>query len=57
MSGVTKGERNARAKLTETQVQRIRSRLAEGENGAALGREYGVTRGMIYHIAHRRSWT
>ena len=50
------GERNPAAILTAHQVQAIRRQLAAGANGAALGREYGVSKTTIYAIRDRRTW-
>lgn len=50
------GERHHQSKLTEKQVRDIRARLAHGEGGSALAREYKVTPTTISNIRHRYSW-
>lgn len=50
-----RGER-ARHKLTEAQVKLIRHRLASGESGRALAREYGLNKRTIYRIRDGASW-
>jgi hypothetical protein len=50
-----RGER-ARHKLTELQVKAIRNRLAGGESGRALAREYGLDKRTIYRIRDGMSW-
>lgn len=50
-------ERTAGAKLTATQVDLIRERVARGEKQAALAREFGVTRDTIGNIIRGKSWT
>lgn len=53
-----RGERNAKAKLTELQVREIKSRLVEYERGMVkmLAIEYGVTAGTISAIKTGRKW-
>lgn len=59
-----KGERNARAKLTEAQVLEIRRRYiptggypaGPPSNANALAAEHGVTATVIRNIVMRRSW-
>lgn len=51
-----KGERVGTAKLTETQVREILSRLAHGETKKALAREYGVSDTLIRFIATGKTW-
>ena len=48
--------RSIGGRLTPEAVAEIRARLDAGESGAALGREYGVTRGMVSHIRTGRAW-
>ena len=48
-----RGEQHARAKLTETQVLRIR---ASAVTGAQLAKEYGVSRQLISSIKTRKLW-
>jgi hypothetical protein len=54
---VLRGEQHGRAKLTLAAVLDIRRRLAGGTDAASIALEYGVTRNLIYAIAHRRIWT
>jgi hypothetical protein len=54
-----KGEGHGRALLTEDDVRAIRRRYKPGcsRNGiAALSREYGMSKGAIYHIVSGRNW-
>lgn len=53
---VARGERAAKSSLTESTVRAIRAAVADGVAGAALAREYGVTKGAIYAIVKRRTW-
>lgn len=51
------GEKNPRALLTEADVREIRRRYVMRYGAiAALAREYGVDRGVIDQLVHRRSW-
>jgi hypothetical protein len=51
------GERNYAAKLTQTQVDEIRSRYATGAvTQVELGRLYGVTFQSIHHIVRNKRW-
>lgn len=51
------GERNGRAKLTDSEVLSIRARCAAKEIGPKqLAREIGVTDVLIYLILNRRIW-
>jgi len=53
-----KGECNGGGgKLTATKIAEIKTRLAAGDVGAHIAKDYGVTRGMIYHIAKERAWS
>lgn len=53
----TKGERNAGAKLTATEVGTIRARHAAGGlTYAALAAEYGVSPGSISNIVRGKRW-
>lgn len=51
-----RGSRHWLAKLTEDKVAQIRSRLAAGEKGNALAREYGVSPSVICVIRKGRAW-
>lgn len=50
------GSRAPNAKLTESDIPRIRRRLAAGEFASSLGREYGVAKKQILEIKHGRTW-
>lgn len=50
------GERNGRAKLSEQDVRAIREQCAQGALQTLLARRYGVSAGLISHIATNRSW-
>lgn len=53
-----RGEVNAAAKLTETQVLEIRSRYANGGvSQQALADEYGVHQTIVSAIVRRKVWT
>ncbi len=45
------------AKLTEEKVVVIKRRLAAGEIGTALAREFGVGNSRIYDIKNGKAWT
>lgn len=51
-----RGERNPAAKLTQAQVDQIRIRLGNGEQQAAIARDYGITRQGVWFIARGRTW-
>ena len=51
------GEKHGKAKLTEENIVEIRARYANGERGANLAREFGVTRTNIGDVVHYRTWT
>jgi hypothetical protein len=44
-------------RLTETDVRVIRQRLAAGEKGTRLAREYGLGVQTLYDIKERRTWS
>lgn len=50
------GETNHAAKLTEPQVLEIRRRFAQGEQQAALAKEYGVTQTHMRRVLHGENW-
>lgn len=53
----TRGERNAQAKLTQSQVDEIRRRYAcEGIMQKQLAVEYGVSKATICNIIKRKVW-
>jgi hypothetical protein len=51
-----RGASNPRAKLTEADVIRIRSLVADGHPQSPLALEYGVDKALIGRIVHRKSW-
>jgi hypothetical protein len=51
-----RGRDHGRVKLTEEQVLEIRTRYVRGASGYDLANRYGVSKGNIFHILHRRSW-
>lgn len=51
------GERNGSARLSEKDVISIRERSGGGERGAALAREFSVSRETVYAIIRRRTWS
>lgn len=55
--GKRRGVQATAAKLTEKQVLEIKHKLDQGYTQTALGKEYGVTNGAIYRIAHGHSWS
>ena len=50
------GSRNSGAKLNEDQVLEIRERHADGETGASLAREFGVSEVTIHFSSTRKRW-
>ena len=52
-----KGERNARANLTEQAVVQIRKRLASGESHRAIALDFGVCNSQISRISTRKIWS
>lgn len=51
-----RGERNHTSKLTSEQVRQIKVRLARGDPGAPLAREYGVSKHAVWSIKHGFTW-
>lgn len=52
----TRGERQGLSRLKDDQVREIKRRLANGEKGAVIGRDYGVSRFLISAIKTGASW-
>jgi hypothetical protein len=52
----TRGERNARAKLTEAEARAIKQRRAAGESGKSLATEFNTSQATICDIQARRTW-
>lgn len=52
-----KGERNAKAKLTEAAVVQIRARLANGDACREIALDYGVCNSQISRISTRKTWS
>ncbi len=50
------GSEQGGAKLTESDIPRIRAMLKRGDTCVAIGRIFGVTDMMIRHIKKRRAW-
>lgn len=54
---IARGEANGGGNsLKETDVREIKRLLSEGERGTTVAELFGVTKGMIYHIAKGRAW-
>lgn len=51
-----RGERNARAKLTEASVRAIRKRAFSGESQVSLAMEYGLSTPGICSVIHGKAW-
>lgn len=51
-----RGERIGNALLTDAAVARIKARLAGGEKGRHLAREYGVSEAVISSVKTQRAW-
>lgn len=51
-----RGEADGRARLTETDVRRIRSHLTRGESWSRVARRFGVSKGTVQAIAAGRTW-
>ena len=51
-----RGERNAKAKLTEVAVGAAIDRLLRGDTRTAIAKDYGVTIGAISRIAVGKNW-
>lgn len=51
-----KGHRNTQIKLDEESVRKIKARLPNCKNMAALGRDFGVSKWMIYRIKSGEDW-
>lgn len=50
------GREHYRAKLNDSDIRSIRSRLGQGEMGTVLAREFGMSPSMISRIRLRKSW-
>lgn len=50
------GENSVHAKLTEDDVREIRRRRESGEILKAIAADFGITFGLVGHIAKRRIW-
>lgn len=53
---VARGERSAKAILTEEKVRAIKARLVAGTSLSVLAREYGVCKATVAHIRSGRNW-
>lgn len=54
--GISSGEKDVKAKMTNKEVALIKKRISLGERPTHLAKEYGVTRKAICSIKHGRSW-
>jgi len=54
--GLSRGEKNASAKLTEEDVYAVRRLIVSGEKQRVIADDYGVTYQTIYAIKTRRTW-
>lgn len=54
--GLSSGARRPGPVLTEEMVYEIRKRLAAGELGRALARDFGVSEASISNIRRRKTW-
>lgn len=52
-----RGERNARAKITDQVAREIKRRLSAGERQHAIAADYGVARTTINNIANGYAWS
>lgn len=50
------GEDHVAHKLTEIAVRKIRQRLKQGQTGASLAREFGVSISVVSEIKNRKAW-
>ena len=50
------GEQTGGAQLTEDQVREVRRLVASGASQAQTARTFGVVKGTVAHIIHRRTW-
>lgn len=55
ISAGQRGRPTGRAKVTTEQLREIERRLAAGEKGRALAREFGVSEGYVSHIKHGKT--
>ncbi len=53
---LARGEQHGRTSLTADQVRAIRAAYGTGPSYAALAVQYGVDRGTIFNIVHRKTW-
>lgn len=53
---INRGEQHPMSRLTRSQVEEIRRRLASGEKSASLAREFGVSASMISQIKLNQAW-
>jgi len=55
-SEVQKGEKNPKAKLTETDVRQIKTALVNNESCASIARKYGINRTAVSKIKLGENW-
>jgi hypothetical protein len=53
----TRGERNIHSKLSEKQARDIKQRLARGESGSELAKEFGLKQPTISNINTGTTWS
>ena len=51
-----KGEQHGRAKLTETDILRIRDDVSSGRTQEVVAREFGITHQQVSVIVRRKQW-
>ncbi len=50
------GTLNCNAKLTPEKVVAIRRLAAEGRDQREIGRQYGISQAVVWHVFHRKTW-
>lgn len=53
---IVRGERQWKAKLTESDVIEIRSRFASGQTSPVIAKSFGVNAGHVRSIVSRKTW-
>ena len=52
-----RGDRHKCSKLAESDIPKIRKRLAAGESQRSIGRSFGVSQKIIFMIAAGKAWS
>jgi len=52
-----RGQKNAKAKLTDAQVVEIRRKREAGETGPRIARDIGISHVMVYRICANKNWS